>query len=88
MEYETLRPLLKKVQAGHHISDDFMSFKMFCWAWCTVNTRCVYWKRPTTEYFNNDSNHYTLAPYLDFFNHSFDVKVSSNHLVSMIEYIR
>ncbi|XP_039268024.1 SET domain-containing protein 4-like isoform X2 [Styela clava] len=49
------------------------------WAWCCVNTRCIYSNHEELSIKNilkSPSDYYYLAPYLDLFNHSFSAKVN------------
>ncbi|CAH1779803.1 unnamed protein product [Owenia fusiformis] len=59
--------------------DDILTYDIFKWAWCAVNTRSVYidhinsdWLDTTTE-----KNHFALAPYLDLINHTNSAKVEA-----------
>lgn len=50
---------------------------LFLWAWCTVNTRCIYKPNNSNEIYNNsEGDSIALVPFLDMINHSPEPKVS------------
>ncbi|XP_060054654.1 SET domain-containing protein 4 isoform X2 [Erinaceus europaeus] len=57
--------------------DSVFSRGALLWAWCTVNTRAVYWERPPSPCFAAEPDTCALAPYLDLLNHSPDVQVKA-----------
>lgn len=63
-----------------HCSESLSSifqYDQYWWAWCTVNTRCVYLDEKVLSHSLKiqDKSCLALAPYLDMFNHSNDVDV-------------
>lgn len=63
-----------------HCSESLSSIfqcEQYWWAWCTVNTRCVYLDEKVFSHSLKiqDKSCLALAPYLDMFNHSNDVDV-------------
>ncbi|EQB78480.1 hypothetical protein CB1_000995014 [Camelus ferus] len=50
--------------------ESIFSHSALLWAWCTVNTRAVYMKRPPRPCLSAEPDTYALAPYLDLLNHS------------------
>ncbi|CAD5119746.1 DgyrCDS8342 [Dimorphilus gyrociliatus] len=47
-----------------------LTWNDFKWAWSAINTRCIYMKTYSGDYFLDDTNHLALIPYLDLLNHS------------------
>ncbi|KAB1283716.1 SET domain-containing protein 4 [Camelus dromedarius] len=57
--------------------ESIFSHSALLWAWCTVNTRAVYMKRPPRPCLSAEPDTYALAPYLDLLNHSPRVQVKA-----------
>ena len=54
-----------------------LTLDVFTWAWYVINTRSVYYKRPTCKFLSPDEeDHLALAPFLDLLNHSATANVS------------
>lgn len=47
--------------------DDLLPVQSFLWAWMCINSRCLYMDIPQKK---NNSDNFTMAPYVDFLNHS------------------
>lgn len=57
----------------------------FKWAWSAINTRCIYLKTYSGDYFSDDSNYFALIPFLDLLNHSETAMVSFTMKITLIE---
>lgn len=57
--------------------DSIFSRSALLWAWCTVNTRAVYWKRSPRPSLVAGPDTCALAPFLDLLNHSPGVQVKA-----------
>jgi len=66
---EYLMSKFRKIQRiWTDLFDSDLPLYLFNWAWCSVNTRAVYYK-DTNQLENNAENNMALAPYLDLLNH-------------------
>ena len=77
--FEMVKRLIKD-RACHHCSiplNDIFNYKDYQWAWCTVNSRCVYIDENCIKHGLNlqDKASLALAPYLDMLNHSNTARV-------------
>ncbi|KAF8778810.1 SET domain-containing protein 4-like [Argiope bruennichi] len=76
--YDQLNLILNHLEHSFPFTHGQVNFDVFKWAWCTVNTRCVF-----IECFKNDCAgksclfHLALAPFLDLLNHNTDVQVQA-----------
>ncbi|XP_014417113.1 SET domain-containing protein 4 isoform X1 [Camelus ferus] len=69
--FSSLQPLFSQAV------ESIFSHSALLWAWCTVNTRAVYMKRPPRPCLSAEPDTYALAPYLDLLNHSPRVQVKA-----------
>ncbi|XP_057552083.1 SET domain-containing protein 4 isoform X3 [Hippopotamus amphibius kiboko] len=69
--FTSLQPLFSEAV------ESIFSYSALLWAWCTVNTRAVYMKRPRRWCFSAEPDTCALAPFLDLLNHSPDVQVKA-----------
>ncbi|XP_060262378.1 SET domain-containing protein 4 isoform X3 [Ovis aries] len=69
--FSSLQPLFSEA------IETIFSYRALRWAWCTVNTRAVYMKRPPQLCLSPEPDTCALAPYLDLLNHSPDVQVKA-----------
>ncbi|XP_070323052.1 SET domain-containing protein 4 isoform X2 [Odocoileus virginianus] len=69
--FSSLQPLFSEAV------ESIFSYCALRWAWCTVNTRAVYMKRPPRLCLSPEPDTCALAPYLDLLNHSPDVQVKA-----------
>ncbi|CAK7901362.1 ribosomal lysine N-methyltransferase 2 [[Candida] anglica] len=79
-DYETVCSLLKsKIEPNTTtttINDDtslLLPIDLFLWAWMCINSRCLYMDMPQKK---NNSDNFTMSPYVDFLNHSCDDQCS------------
>ncbi|CAL1273957.1 unnamed protein product [Larinioides sclopetarius] len=76
--YDQLNAILNHLEHSFPFMHGHATFDLYKWAWCTVNTRCVF-----IECFKNNCAgksclfHLALAPFLDLLNHSADVQVQA-----------
>ncbi|XP_077351623.1 SET domain-containing protein 4 isoform X2 [Festucalex cinctus] len=72
--FRTLQPVLSQP------AEDVLTFEALRWAWCSVNTRSVFMRRPSSRFLRGQDD-YALAPFLDLLNHRPDVQVEAgfNH---------
>lgn len=71
-----LIPLLKSMEEELPSLHGFLCQDLYKWAWCTVNTRCVYMECSRSDCVGRTcSFHLALAPFLDLLNHSTKVQV-------------
>lgn len=49
--------------------NNFVPINLYLWSWMCVNSRCLYMEIPQGK---NASDNFTMAPYVDFLNHSCD----------------
>ncbi|GAB6018878.1 SET domain-containing protein 4 [Chamberlinius hualienensis] len=74
-EFRDLRPSLLQLQMANGLPAAFSSYKLFRWAWCCVNTRCV----------SMPNGQMALAPFLDFLNHCHSQEVSKSGFDEKLE---
>lgn len=74
---------LKNSIPPDHEMKQHINWYSYRWAWCCVNSRCIYSnheKLPDWNFLSSsDADHYYLAPYLDMFNHSPQAKVVGSY---------
>ncbi|KAG8189040.1 hypothetical protein JTE90_025478 [Oedothorax gibbosus] len=76
--FDGIEKLLKVLEDSFPYLHGNMDFQTFQWAWCTVNTRCVF-----IDCYRKDCMgtlckfHLALAPFLDLLNHSVEVQVQA-----------
>lgn len=76
--FENLSKLLKVVEHTFPYLHGNLEFAVFKWAWCTVNTRCVFIECLDKGCIGMTCKfHLALAPFLDLLNHSVEVQVNS-----------
>ncbi|XP_077585181.1 SET domain-containing protein 4 [Stigmatopora nigra] len=68
--FQTLQPVLSQPV------EDVLTFEALRWAWCSVNTRSVFMRQPSSKCLCGEDN-YALAPFLDLLNHRPDVQVKA-----------
>uniref|UniRef100_A0A672IH19 SET domain-containing protein n=1 Tax=Salarias fasciatus TaxID=181472 RepID=A0A672IH19_SALFA len=66
--FRSLTPLLRRP------AEDVLTPEALRWAWCSVNTRSVFMKRPPSSFLSGPDP-YALAPFLDLLNHQPSVQV-------------
>ncbi|GIY21274.1 SET domain-containing protein 4 [Caerostris darwini] len=76
--YDQLKELFTHLKQSFPFINRFVDFNVYKWAWCTVNTRCVF-----MECFKKNCLgktclfHLALAPFLDLLNHNINVQVQA-----------
>ncbi|KAK6199966.1 uncharacterized protein RJT21DRAFT_37898 [Scheffersomyces amazonensis] len=61
-DYEIVENLLHKKDFKNYIT-----IELFLWSWMCINSRCLYMTLPQSK---TSADNFTLAPYVDFLNHS------------------
>lgn len=61
-DFETVKAKLPQLSK-------FLDRSDFLWAWMCINSRCLYMDMPQAK---DDTDNFTMAPYVDFLNHSSD----------------
>lgn len=75
-EYQAMRKLLQ-VSCGSTKVIDFFTLELYKWAWCCVNTRCVYCSfEDVLMVTKSKTDSYCLMPFLDLFNHDPNTSVT------------
>ncbi|KFM82051.1 SET domain-containing protein 4, partial [Stegodyphus mimosarum] len=74
--YEQLKLLLQNLEASCHLFKGALDFDVYKWAWCSVNTRCIFIDCDKNHCIGKlCTYHLALAPFLDLLNHSAHVQV-------------
>nr|XP_002130734.1 SET domain-containing protein 4 [Ciona intestinalis] len=82
-QFKELNEMIKKLKLGSDLNyHEEISWIEYRWAWCCVNTRCVYSTHddPTIMkccYQSSAADKYFLVPYLDLLNHSNEVNTKA-----------
>lgn len=75
MSFKQLEPVFTALQTEHLAFKDLLTFRLFKWAWSSVNTRCIFMKCLKSCPGSECSYHLALAPFLDLLNHNIDAQV-------------
>ena len=73
--FESIQSFLSKLPKALRCA---VTFEQYRWAWSTVNTRAVYWLRPTSSYLKTTKKDcLALPPVLDLLNHSCEANIKA-----------
>lgn len=65
--------------SSEEVAAAYLPLPLFLWAWMCINSRCLYMDMPQAK---SSADNFTLAPYVDFLNHSCDdqcgIKIDNN----------
>lgn len=64
---------IEVIEDPEDIINQYVPIDLFLWAWMCINSRCLYMKIPQSK---NAGDNFTMAPYVDFLNHSSDDQCS------------
>lgn len=77
-DYEVIQALVAS-KLDEDYSDQCLPIELVLWAWLCINSRCLYMTLPQSK---STSDNFTMAPYVDFLNHSCDdqctLKIDTN----------
>ncbi|XP_054718519.1 SET domain-containing protein 4-like [Uloborus diversus] len=74
--FETLTDLFRHLEIAHPIFRSGLDFELYKWAYCSVNTRCVYLKCAGKSCLGESCTyHLSLAPFLDLLNHHVEAQI-------------
>ncbi|XP_002130734.2 SET domain-containing protein 4 [Ciona intestinalis] len=82
-QFKELNEMIKKLKLGSDLNfHEEISWIEYRWAWCCVNTRCVYSTHDDPAmlkccYQSSAADNYFLVPYLDLLNHSNEVNTKA-----------
>ncbi|KAI5956333.1 hypothetical protein KGF54_000808 [Candida jiufengensis] len=66
-DYETVISLLRSKNVDNQVITKLIPKSKFLLSWLSINSRCLYMDLPTSH---TPEDNFTLAPYIDFINHS------------------
>ncbi|KAG2736289.1 hypothetical protein G9P44_000379 [Scheffersomyces stipitis] len=70
-DYVVVRALVSRIlddlKLSESSADEYIPVDLFLWAWMCINSRCLYMTIPQGK---TNADNFTMAPYVDFLNHS------------------
>lgn len=66
-DYKAVTAFLASKLSSNESVDHYVTKELFLWVWMCINSRCLYMELAETK---DKSDNFTLAPYVDFLNHS------------------